>query len=564
MMDVLFLFTIGPVKSFIENSRKARDMYAGSSFLSELMGEAIGWLCSNSKAEVIFPSDESPKKSLSIPNRLIAKFVQCDEWDLRRMANDLTEYVKQTFLNRCICILKNAGITEPRAVDMAKQQLDDFLETYWLFETLEDASCDAAYKKAYANLFDGIVAIKSIRSFRQVREPWGRRCVLFPEYNAIFARSQGQQGRLRYPYMTNERYVVDIRGRKKLDYAVKDGEALSAIALVKRMYHKPKIEIYSTRLMMLRSRVGSDTLKSMGVERDDRVAEVLYDLYNDNPLTEDAYPLDAVNQARVLYQCIQEKRIALSSYYALIKFDGDSMGDEFKKRNESEQQELSRTIGEFAAKAPTIVNGCGGLPVFAGGEDFLAFLPLDTLFCCLAQLRDEFYDSVKMHFSAGIAIAHLKQPLKEVIAKTGELEGLAKNRPGKNAFVIGIIKRSGEGVHMSAYPFGDDGAPDLETIRDLIAKLKDAGCSKSLLHNLCATLQPLASGQDGPCDGMVAALIKQCVSGFGINTGPVSASETNVESELVDALLRFYTKDAGLQGFLDTLNAAAFIAREVM
>lgn len=42
-MKDLFLFTIGPVKEFIESSRKLMDLYAGSSLLSELMREAVCW-----------------------------------------------------------------------------------------------------------------------------------------------------------------------------------------------------------------------------------------------------------------------------------------------------------------------------------------------------------------------------------------------------------------------------------------------------------------------------------------------------------------------------------------
>jgi len=34
----LFLFTIGPVQSFIAQARKTRDLYAGSAILGEIIG----------------------------------------------------------------------------------------------------------------------------------------------------------------------------------------------------------------------------------------------------------------------------------------------------------------------------------------------------------------------------------------------------------------------------------------------------------------------------------------------------------------------------------------------
>ena len=63
----LFLFTIGPVQSFIAQARKTRDLYAGSAILGEIisaaMGEAKPW------GDIIVPHYDLKAK----PNRFLAK-----------------------------------------------------------------------------------------------------------------------------------------------------------------------------------------------------------------------------------------------------------------------------------------------------------------------------------------------------------------------------------------------------------------------------------------------------------------------------------------------------------
>ncbi|MCP4109558.1 MAG: hypothetical protein GY749_29230, partial [Desulfobacteraceae bacterium] len=68
MNQHLFLFTIGPVQSFILQARKTQDLHAGSEILSALIDEAMK-ACKNMAAtEFIYPSPGIESK----PNRFIA------------------------------------------------------------------------------------------------------------------------------------------------------------------------------------------------------------------------------------------------------------------------------------------------------------------------------------------------------------------------------------------------------------------------------------------------------------------------------------------------------------
>ena len=67
-MTHLFLFTIGPVQSFIAQARKTRDLYAGSRLLSELVLTGMDVFVKYG-GEVIFPKS----RSTSQPNRFLGR-----------------------------------------------------------------------------------------------------------------------------------------------------------------------------------------------------------------------------------------------------------------------------------------------------------------------------------------------------------------------------------------------------------------------------------------------------------------------------------------------------------
>ncbi|WP_130864416.1 type III-B CRISPR-associated protein Cas10/Cmr2 [Bacilliculturomica massiliensis] len=561
-MNYLFIFTIGPVQSFIENSRKARDMYAGSKLLSQLMEGAVRELQRGWNADVVFPLQmkEWPEKGQNsgsnMPNRLIAKFRDKDEETLKTIASSLEASVRGAFLSLCRKILQEVQIGET-GLELSELQLKDFLEVYWMYEKYEDGD----YAGAYQRLFSGINAVKGIRPFEQTGEPWGRSCILFPEYNAIFAKRNLSKSPSRFPHHVNQAYVYDITENQKMRYRVKPGEAMSAIALVKRMYPRPEADIYSIRLMLLKSRLGEDVVRDLDIQLSDGVSNALYDLANDVDASAEEYRENELCDAQKLYRCIKKQNIKLASYYALVKFDGDSMGETFiKEGTEAKQKELSKKIGNFAQAAPGILLRYGGLPVFAGGEDFFGFLPLDTLFNCMQELRTEFLKKVGLTFSAGIVIAHLMQPLKEVVAEADVLEKAAKRANGKNAFVLGVMKRSGERVHMPPYKMDRNisHTPCLADVAELTALLKDGSLSRSLFFNISRLLEPFRDSGKMPQTQMAELLIQGCVDSAALD---FSQPERR---KLMDDLMKFYGGEYGTEGFLNVLNAISFVAREVL
>jgi CRISPR-associated protein Cmr2 len=74
-------------------------------------------------------------------------------------------------------------------------------------------------------------------------------------------------------------------------------------------------------------------------------------------------------------------------------------------------------------------------------------LNLVTLFETVQAMREEFdknFQAEGMTFSAGIAIAHYKTPLGEVLNYARKMEKKAKDYEGKDAFGMVVMKHSGE------------------------------------------------------------------------------------------------------------------------
>lgn len=151
-------------------------------------------------------------------------------------------------------------------------------------------------------------------------------------------------------------------------------------------------------------------------------------------------------------------------YYAVLAMDGDHIGAALTREKNGYRvtpdfhRRFSETLASFAQhQAGAIVGKHGGLLIYAGGDDVLALLPLKSSLSCAAELREEFTATMAppvvdepMTVSAGLAIAHSKAPLQDVVRAAREAESRAKNALGRNAYSVCLMKRSGEIVHWGA------------------------------------------------------------------------------------------------------------------
>lgn len=150
-------------------------------------------------------------------------------------------------------------------------------------------------------------------------------------------------------------------------------------------------------------------------------------------------------------------------YYAVLKSDGDSMGEMLKTlKTPPEIMRYSRQCLKFCADAAKVLLHYGALPIYAGGDDLLAIMPVlgfnsetgETcdIFSMVERLRTLFNKSFeeareahggKPTISFGISIQHCKSPIYEALECAGDMLYRAKSG-AKNACAISLRKHSGQ------------------------------------------------------------------------------------------------------------------------
>ena len=149
-----------------------------------------------------------------------------------------------------------------------------------------------------------------------------------------------------------------------------------------------------------------------------------------------------------------------SPYYILLAADGDNMGLTIDAQDSLEKhRQFSQKLSEFAQEAMHIIESSAGAPIYVGGDDVLAYLPLHTALQCVSELNSAFDEKMQgisspegknPTLSAGLVIAHHLTPLSDVLETARRAEKQAKGIPGKNALVIVSSKRGGADRAASA------------------------------------------------------------------------------------------------------------------
>jgi CRISPR-associated protein Cmr2 len=139
-------------------------------------------------------------------------------------------------------------------------------------------------------------------------------------------------------------------------------------------------------------------------------------------------------------------------YYAVLIGDGDFMGRAIGKfADPSQNQDFSRELSRFAHFAREIVNRHDGCPIYTGGDDVMALLPLHTLLDCALEVRNKFVELLgeyETSFSAGVVIVHALDPLSDALRMARAAEGRAKQIPQKDAIALTVSPRSGANVEI--------------------------------------------------------------------------------------------------------------------
>jgi CRISPR-associated protein Cmr2 len=502
-MNYLFLVTIGPIQGFIDSARRTRDLACGSWLLSELSKAAAHEIMEHNRLEsLIFPAPS--KKELLLPdsefivaNKIITLVQQAPE-NLGPLVHDAVKTRLRKIRDRAY-----TGVLLPqdkRAI--AEAQIDDLIEVLWAGLPFDGSQ----YRDARKLLVAIMDARKNTRDFAQVT--WGS-----------IAKKSSIDGQLE-SVIPNTAYDDPKVDRRTLlrelyeKYGARPAERLSGVDLLKRRSpttfgtHFPSTSHMATRPFLQRLGVltGEPLTKvqeawdnyidvvqkhafSAKFERvptqfaghpiltdydgsllfEDRLVDVLY--APGVELTRDKNFQEARSALQDFYKVLDQQFANLrfgkahhpNPYYALLRADGDSMGEVIDAQAGSGYQQhrhISQQLSSFADQVKRIVSKHQGALVYTGGDDVLAFLPLHEVLACASELANEFRKTLQKFapsqgpapsLSVGIAIAHHLDSLRRVRQIADQAEKRAKRVQGKSALAITISKRSGESYSVAGH-----------------------------------------------------------------------------------------------------------------
>jgi len=479
MVEYLFLFSIGPVQSFISQARKTRDLFGGSTLLSDLISFAI----KDDRMEVIFPD----KNMKSMPNRFLTK-IKID--DPQKFGEELERKVRDKFVS----IVKNKLKANDSINDSILKNAYDFLDIHWVSIPYDN------YNKNFNEIESLLGSIKNARMFNQIDENTSfRKCSVCGERVAKFYSSSKNIKNL-------DPNALNMKG----DLTFSDGEALCEICFTKRKYSEgtfPSVAEIALYNVIQKLKNDEEYIKFKNIFGTKYDEELLYEEnLNDKyfrkngmqNLIPNLYAIKEQNQ-----KIFKNKQLKLSKYYSIITFDGDSMGKklsgEILKDNGKLMEfhnALSKALGQFAEQAKEIVDNKYGRIVYAGGEDFLGFVNINYIFEALKnlrmafdekvnnQLKDNFELSGSITFSAGVAIGHYKDPLSDTLNWAREMEHYAKENEGKDSIAISVIKGSGEILKARFKWKNDRGEWILDNLNDILLELSNSNFSDNFIKTI--------------------------------------------------------------------------------
>ncbi len=474
----LISIALGPVQDFIAAARRTRDLWYGSHLLSEI-SKAAALAVYTAGGILIFPAPDNPNKNLqperdiNIANIILAELPEGVEPKKVRKAaynaakerwDSCAKYAKEQAKGYIVA-------------ERCDEQLKDVLEFYTVWMPLAG---DKTYKNTRRDLMRLLNGRKACRSFIQPKGYPGvpkssldgmRETVFDDPANISLALEElgklSPDTRKLYRRLRLSRgEQLDIVGlTKRLGGGLKGYPSVSRIAANPWLRGIPADNSDFKELLAL-----CEKLKVKGLlipipkDKAPHYRHFPYEgtvLYRNRhkELEKEAWENEMSSEFSSIFKQLSEvvKRLEKTfgepnPYLAILAADGDHMGSVISNINSAEKhREFSRQLSRFAGSAKSIVENNNGALVYSGGDDVLAFLPLDTCVDCAEELRKKFAELLhnweddnkkSPTLSVGLAIGHFMEPLEDLLAWGREAEKNAKD-PDRNALAIHLHTRAG-------------------------------------------------------------------------------------------------------------------------
>ena len=487
-------FTLGPVQGFIADARRTRDLWAGSFLLSWLSGQAMAALKA-AGGDIVFPQvdDDALFKAIkghggtpyigSLPNRFKADIskVQGDAGAICRQAvlDSWEALHSKVWKNFIVSVAAQGNDTQ----GIWSRQVDNFWEINWVTGDADE------------NDGQWLDLRKNWRTALPPDEP-GDKCRLMGRYQELSGHPRIGSGVKQKDFWKKLAAVHDISA---LD--LKEDERLCAIALIKRLFpliaqdvigwtpggekidirHWPSVSYVAAVPWLKAAKVipakahgdywanadahidkghmGEFHTKLFGLPGQGFFKLDGHLLHQDGikAWPDDGLNVDAATARTALLDGLKDvqKRVggSASEFYAVLMMDGDKVGARIKGQAADISDglaEFSKSVKDYFDPTESAHNPADGVLIYAGGDDVLALVPVDSAIDAALALRNKYQSAFvgaagdAFTLSAAIVIAQYKIPLRAVLEQAHHyLDDIAKDENGRNSLAIAIMKPGG-------------------------------------------------------------------------------------------------------------------------
>ena len=539
-MNYLFAFHVGPVQDFISAARRTQDLWIGSWLISHLSRQAYETGRGNGGAMLLpfINPHQLNGSEADTPNIFTMRFIDKSETEAKELAKRIEGCVRGEW-SRIAAVVKGK-IPNLVSDDLWDRQIENCLEVYWAL--VEDDDTEAARQQAMLALD----ARKRTRDFvfTEERHQKCTLCGLRQELSGTTTIGAARQwwqacsATTRVREDGNERLCA-VCAIKRLvvhtnaipDLAHKDGAfpSTSSLAaacwkrsLIKKIQSEPGgpvslaintfLRTVTPFSPIIQAQINGQCLPGLAatIDRGNRTAANLLEHDGDIFYAEFWEPQkfrnEYKNNPHITDQDLRDVKDALlaiakekpAKYYAALLLDGDHMGELFAQADLADALAFSEAISTFATEqGKAIVEQHLGRVVYAGGDDLMAFVPLDELLPCLRELKEKFTTAIahlpnpeRVTPSIGVAVAHHTSPLDLTLRAMHSAERQAKKHYGRDAVCIHVLKKSGEEMQLGSHWY-DDAQSTIALVEQMVTYLRDDVLSSGLIKSLVESSEVL-------------------------------------------------------------------------
>lgn len=515
MSNYLFMITIPAVGKIISSSRKTEDIWAGSMLFAYLLREILKKIKLSKygdKIEMVFPSSQAFHENYAnfanISNKILLILSEVGEEDVKDLAIEVKRHLRDLLHKILDFALSKCDITDASYRDLACYQAESTIELFWAGLEIRDD-----YKMTRQELENYIGYLKDAKI--RMNDKFQGHALIEPLNisDHSYEDFQKTENYLKYCHgaytcsICGENSILgatisDFKGTdfwKKLwdkeKSKFKKGERLCGFCLAKRYLR----EFLGVEAFQSTSEIASISFKRKLIVNSHLLKDlhkIFQKVFNELPRTnpvkklkDDIKKLSTSDEYEVLFldgewfmvdtwknpnsyeplninakdasliandlENFNKKFSHPSEMYAILKLDGDNMGAKISALDKDGQKKLSDLQNDFSKEVSNIIYEHYGASVYIGGDDVLAFLPVNTAIECAQNIRNAYSkkmepmtsllpkgDKYKFTLTGAIIVAHHLLPLRYVLDELYRLEKDAKSQEEKDSLGIKLIKHS--------------------------------------------------------------------------------------------------------------------------